>query len=422
MNLLALSWKNITAKPLSTLMSLILFALGVGMVSLLLLLNKQLEDKFEKNLAKINLVVGAKGSPMQLILSSIYHIDFPTGNISLKEANFVKKNPLVRKTIPLAMGDSYKFFRIIGTNHDYPTLYETELSEGKLWEKDFEVTLGAKVAKDLGLKLGDQFVSAHGFGEAIMQHEQHKFVVAGILKPSKTVIDQLILTNIASIWKSHDHGANDDHNHEGHDHEEGHDHDHDHAHDKKDTPQAEDLDKEITSLLVFFRNPIAAIQLPRLINDKTDMQAAAPAFEISRLNEMMGVGQRALRALALVIILVSGFSVFISLFNSLRERRYELAIMRVMGGSRGKLFALVILEGLIIAVLGFVLGILLSHGAMEVLAYYMQESYQYEFTGKTFMKEEWWLLVGSLLVGLVAAVLPAIQASMTDISKTLSGN
>ncbi len=420
MNLLALSWKNITAKPLSTLMSLILFALGVGMVSLLLLLNKQLEDKFEKNLAKINLVVGAKGSPMQLILSSIYHIDFPTGNISLKEANFVKKNPLVRKTIPLAMGDSYKFFRIIGTNHDYPTLYETELSEGKLWEKDFEVTLGAKVAKDLGLKLGDQFVSAHGFGEAIMQHEQHKFVVAGILKPSKTVIDQLILTNIASIWKSHDHGANDDHNHEGHDHEEGHDHDH--AHDKKDTPQAEDLDKEITSLLVFFRNPIAAIQLPRLINDKTDMQAAAPAFEISRLNEMMGVGQRALRALALVIILVSGFSVFISLFNSLRERRYELAIMRVMGGSRGKLFALVILEGLIIAVLGFVLGILLSHGAMEVLAYYMQESYQYEFTGKTFMKEEWWLLVGSLLVGLVAAVLPAIQASMTDISKTLSGN
>ncbi len=450
MNLLGLSWKNIKNEPLSTLLSLILFALGVGLISLLLLMNKQIDNQFEKNLAGVNLVVGAKGSPMQLILSSIYHIDFPTGNISLKEANMIRKNPLVKKVIPLAMGDSYKTYRIIGSNHAYASLYEMELEEGRLWQSDFEVTIGSTVAKALGLKVGDSFVSAHGFGEAIMNHEDHPFKVVGIFKKNKRVLDQLILSNIESVWKSHDHGPpatnkpskgkesnhdhkegdGHDHSHDGHDHE-GHDHahdDHDHgSHDHHDhsasTPvnfwEAGDT-KEVTSLLVFYRNPIAAVKLPRFVNDRTDMQAAAPAFEIARLSEMMGVGQQALRWLAIVIILVSGLSVFISLFNSLKKRRYELAIMRVMGGSRAKLFLLLILEGLIIAILGYLLGIILSHVAMEVLARYMQESYQYEFSGRIFLKEEWWLLAGALLVGLLAAILPAISASSTDISKTLS--
>jgi len=461
MNLLGLSWKNIKSEPLSTMLSLILFALGVGLISLLLLMNKQIDNQFEKNLAGVNLVVGAKGSPMQLILSSIYHIDFPTGNISIKEANMLRRNPLVKSMIPLAMGDSYKMFRIIGSNHDYPKLYEMELEEGRLWQSDFEVTIGRRVADALGLKVGDSFVSAHGFGEAIMNHEDHPFKVVGIFKKKKRVLDQLILCNIESVWKSHDHspppkstpkapekdkhdhkdGKHDhkghdhgsheghDHNHEGHDHD-GHDHDgHDHGshdgHDHEETPKPanfwdNDETKEVTSLLVFYRNPIAAVKLPRFVNDRTDMQAAAPAFEIARLSEMMGVGQQALRWLALVIIFVSGLSVFISLFNSLKKRRYELAIMRVMGGSRTKLFLLLILEGLIIAVLGYLLGIVLSHVAMEVLARYMQESYQYEFSGKVFLKEEWWLLAGALFVGLLAAILPAINASSTDISKTLS--
>lgn len=461
MNLLGLSWKNIKNEPLSTLLSLILFALGVGLISLLLLMNKQIDNQFQKNLAGVNLVVGAKGSPMQLILSSIYHIDFPTGNISLKEANIIRKNPLVKKVIPLAMGDSYKTYRIIGTNDEYPSLYEMELEDGRLWKSDFEVTIGSTVAKALNLKVGDSFVSAHGFGEAIMNHEDHPFKVVGIFKKNNRVPDQLILSNIESVWKSHDHDhpapakkstnkksdhkdkdgnghdhsdhKHDDHDHSGHDHDHDHKHDdhdhsgHDHAHDdhNHETPKPANFwesgdTKEVTSLLVFYRNPIAAVKLPRFVNDKTDMQAAAPAFEIARLSEMMGVGQQALRWLAIVIILVSGLSVFISLFNSLKKRRYELAIMRVMGGSRAKVFMLLILEGLIIAILGYLLGILLSHVAMEVLARYMQESYQYEFSGKMFLKEEWWLLAGSIVVGLLAAIIPAISASSTDISKTLS--
>ncbi len=417
MNLLGLSWRNIAIKPLSTLLSWILFALGIGLISLMLLFNKQVSGAFESNMAGINLVVGAKGSPLQLILSSIYHIDFPTGNISLKESAFLNKHPLVKKTIPLAMGDSYKEYRIIGTNTDYVDLYKGSLGDGRLWENDFEVTLGANVAKELGLKLGDQFVSAHGFGEAIMEHDEHKFEVVGILAPSNTVLDKLILTNIGSIWASHDDHAEPTATETGHDH----DHNHDEAHDHKHEPvAAEDDEREITSLLVFYRNPMGAVQMPRFINDKTDMQAAAPAFEMNRLYEIMGVGEVALRWLAWIIVLVSGLSVFIALYNSLKERRYELAVMRVMGASKLKLFTLVILEGLLIALLGYIFGIAFSHLAMEGLARYMQDSYQYSFTGWLFLKEEIYLLGGALVVGFLAAVLPAIQASSTDISETLA--
>ena len=227
MNLLSLSWKNLRFKPLNTSLSILLFALGVGLISLLFLLEKQLQDNFEKNLAGIDLVVGAKGSPLQLILSSMYHIDAPTGNMTIKEARpFLNpKHPLIETAVPLSMGDNYKGFRIVGSTQDLVGLYEGELAEGSLWERDFEVTVGATAARDLGLKLGDQFKSSHGFddNEDFEHADAEAFKVVGILAPTGAVLDQLIITTPQSYWHVHDHG-----DHEGHDHEEGEEHDHDH--------------------------------------------------------------------------------------------------------------------------------------------------------------------------------------------------
>lgn len=474
MNLIKLSWKNLTNKPLSMLLSLILFALGVGLISFLLLLNKQVQEKFEKNLAGIDLVIGAKGSPLQMILCSMYHIDSPTGNISIKEAKpFLNpQHPLIGKAIPLSMGDSYKGYRIIGTTHDFVELYEGAIQEGRLWSNDFEVTIGAGIAADLGLKIGDKFDSSHGFviDDNLVHDHKDKFVVVGILHPSGSVLDQLVLTKTQSVWKvhdhseedghdhgaeesheghdhddheGHDHSTHDDHDHAGHDHDdhEGHDHsnhdDHDHAghdHAKQELPTTttkvvasdlmqEDETKEITSLLVKFKNRSwQTLNMKRSIDENTDMQAASPAIEMNRLYSMMGVGTDALRVLAIVIIIVSALSIFISLFNSLKERKYELALMRVMGASRGKLFLLIIIEGLILAALGYVIGIALSHIGMEVLAGYMKDSYRYSFSGKIFLPEELKLLFGALFIGFIAAIIPAIQAFQTNISKTLAKN
>jgi len=139
MNITRLSWQNLVSNPLNTTLSLLLMTFGVGIISLLLLLNNQIEQQLKANLKGVDMVVGAKGSPLQLILSTIYHIDNPTGNISYKEANKLKKNSLVDLGIPLSYGDTYNGFRIVGTTHQYPELYEAKLKEGELWSRSLEV-------------------------------------------------------------------------------------------------------------------------------------------------------------------------------------------------------------------------------------------------------------------------------------------
>ena len=162
MNIFKLSIKNLFYRPLSSLLSLLLLALGVSMISLLVLINSVVQDQMNNNLKGIDMVVGAKGSPLQLILSSVYHIDSPTGNISLKEARSIEKNPMVGNSIPLLYGDNYEGFRIVGTNEKFIELYNLSIENGSFWDNEFEVVVGKKIATKLNLKVGDTFVTSHG--------------------------------------------------------------------------------------------------------------------------------------------------------------------------------------------------------------------------------------------------------------------
>ena len=401
---------------MAMLLSIVLFALGVGLISLLLLMENQLQKNFEKNLAGIDLVIGAKGSPLQMILSSMYHIDAPTGNVSIKEIRpFLNpKHPLIETAIPLSLGDSYKAHRIVGTEPKILDIYQAKLAEGKLWERNFEVTIGAAVAKKLNLKIGDTFSSSHGFEDEDDFAHEDSFIVVGILEPSGTVLDQLILCTTQSYWLTHAHEAEEDH--EGHDHAPG-----EHPAEIPKPLLQEGDDEEITSLLLQFKGRnFQALNMQRSINENTDLQAATPAIEITRLFDLMSSAEQALRILAMVIIFVSGLSIFISLYSSLKDRKYELALMRVMGATPNKLFFLIVIEGLLLAILGYVIGMILSHGGMQIFASVMESSYRYDFSGMTFLSEEAYLLFGALLVGLIAAIIPAFQAAKTDISETMS--
>ncbi|MGB4837656.1 MAG: FtsX-like permease family protein [Saprospiraceae bacterium] len=425
MNIVQIAWRNIISNPLNLLMSIILFGLGVGLISFLMLFNTQLKDKFDKNLAEIDLVVGAKGSPLQMILCNMYHIDNPTGNISIKNAAPLLNDahPLIKKSIPLSLGDNFKTYRIVGTNHDIVDLYKGKLKEGTLWKNDFEVTIGKTVADATGLGLGDKFVSAHGFVEDDMAHDEHSFTVKGILDASGSVMDQLIFTNTETIWLVHEHNEKTDtkdinpaESISQHVKNESH------QHDNSNKDLLHHTDQEITSVLIQYKNKtnFQALNFGRNINENTEMQAASPAIEINRLYSMMGVGTDALRILAILIAVVSALSIFISLFKSMRERKYELALLRVMGAGRLKVFALIIIEGLILAGIGFVIGSLMSHIGMEVIAKYLKADFRYSFTGWSWIREEWLILIVSLLLGFIASFIPALQAAKTDINKTLS--
>ena len=426
MSILHLSWKNILNKPLNLVLNLVLFALGVGLISLLLLVNVQLEDKFEKNFAGIDLVIGAKGSPLQLILSSLYHLDAPTGNMPVSEAKaFLNpKHPIFKSAIPLSLGDSHRGYRIIGTNTGFIDLYAAKFADGKLFEENMEVVVGATVAKNLNIKLGDEFKSSHGLieDENLVHEDAAPFKVVGILEKTGSVIDQLIVTKTQSIWAVHD-----EHDHEAEEstehNEAEHEHEHDEAEHSEDLPLTSYEDKSITSLLVKFKGRnIQALNMARNINENTNFQAATPAIEINRLYTLLGVGEEALKDMALLIIFVSGLSIFISLFSSLRERKYELAVMRTLGARPGFLFQLIIFEGIIIAVLGCFCGIALSHGSMVLLADFLEKSYRYDFSAAIFLKEEIYIFGGSLVIGIIAAIIPAFQASKTDIHATLADN
>lgn len=411
MNLFLLVYHYLKARPLNTLLNIFLLSLGIAVITILLLFSNQLEEKISDNTKGIDLVVGAKGSPLQLILCNVFHIDFPTGNIKLNEAERLAKNRLVKNAIPLALGDSYQNFRIVGTNQHYAELYQAELASGAWWVNDLEVTVGATAAKLLNLKVGDTFSSSHGLSKEGHTHEENPFVVKGILKPTQRTIDNLILTNVSSIWKVHEHE------------EESH------SKDSLTNPSAlvptineGDSTKEITSLLIKYKNPIAAIQLPRFINSQSSMQAASPAFEAARLFSILGVGVEALTGFAYVLIFISGLSIFIALYNSLKERQYDLAIMRSMGASKQKLFTATLLEGVTLTLLGSLIGLALGHGALYIFTLLNEESQRTGVSALIFYKEELYLLAGSLALGMLCSLIPAFQAYRTDIHKVLAGS
>lgn len=421
-------------RPLTLILNILLLGLGVGLMSFLFILNDQLKEKFDNNLADIDLVIGAKGSPLQMILCNMYHIDNPTGNISIAEAKpYLKPNPAIfKRVVPLSLGDSHKGYRIVGTDHSFLELYNGKIAEGKLFNHTLEVTIGHTVAQESGIKIGDTFASSHGFIEdEDALHEHSKMTVVGILKPSSSVMDQLILTATSTVWAAHDHvdeptENHDEHDHEGHDHD-GHDHaHHDHDHNVHDLSR-DDLmsheDKEITSMLVQYASKTNryALNLPRTINNNTDMMAASPPFEINRLYSMMGVGTKAIQVLGFLIALVSAISIFISLLNSLKEREYELSLLRVSGAGPSQLFSLVIFEGLILAAIGSVIGLVLGRVAMYFMAGRLDISYGYDFSVGMFGMKDLYILLAALGLGILASLIPAIRAYGLDIHKVLSG-
>jgi putative ABC transport system permease protein len=423
--IISTAWKNLTHKPLSALLSWLLLTASVAIISLLILLQGQFEEKFTSSIRGVDMVMGAKGSPLQLILSAVYHIDNPTGNIDYETAQKWMKHPFVEKAIPLAYGDSYKGYSVLGTTPDYIEKYKAEVVEGRMFQGNFEVVIGADLAKKLRLSIGSTFNSTHGSAENGEEHTEHAYKVVGLLKPTDTVIDNLIVGTIESVWAMHDHGhegeeeaheehehkAGEAHDHEGHNHEEGEAHDHESEHEKR----------QITAVLFKFRSPMALVQWPRMISQNTDLQIVSPAIEINRLFSLFGIGLNALQYLGLAIMFLSGLSVFVSLFNTLKERRYELALLRTMGAARGQLFLLVLLESLWLCLAGFVSGILLSRVALWLIAQATERTYRIRLDQfGLHWPEEGWLFALTLGIGVLAALIPAFKAYRLNISNTLA--
>ena len=432
-------------KPVSTLLNVVLFTIGVAIISLVIKSEWYLQNNYKQNLAGIDLVVGAKGSPVQLILSSVLHADVPTGNIPLEEIHQIEKNPLVKKTIPIALGDNYKGFRIVGTNTNYVGLYQGQMLQGNMFAKPLDAVVGANVAEKTGLKVNNSFIGVHGFMREGHSHDEFKYTVTGVLKRTGSVIDNLVLTPVESVWQVHSHKES------GHS-EESHDHHHDHHHEQEAggnfhnenehehrgnegeveeilhkiehneeltseerfiynkhkgilSEKEHDPEKEITSLLVFYRSPMAAATLPRMINENTSLQAASPVLEFNRLLSLLGYGITVLEVLAWIIIIISGINIFIYLLNTINQSIREIVLLRATGVSRPRIFMLVLLQGALLSVFGWVAGMVLSGIIWQIMPW--------DNSGTIFIpaliQKNLMLLLYCIVVAIVAGLIPAIR-------------
>ena len=397
MTTLSLSWRYLWSRPLGAALNLLLLSLGLASITFLLLLGHQLQRAFERDLAGIDLVVGAKGSPLQLILSGVLHLDVPTGNVPLQAVRELEKNPLVASIIPISLGDSFRGFRIVGTSLAYPTHYQAALAEGRMWNAPMQVVLGAGAARALGLQVGQSFVGSHGLGAGGHTHGDMPYNVSGILAPTGSVLDRLILTDTASVWKVHETAT---------------------ALDADDQKILEE-ERELTLALVRYRTPMAAMSLPRFINSSTEMQAAAPALEISRLLRMLGVGTEVLRALAGVLLLTAALSVFLALWSAVRERRADLALLRMLGAPPRRVAALLLTEALWLGLLAAVLGVALGQGLILLLGHLLALDQSLLIGGLVWPPALGWVPALALGVSLAAALLPTLGAYRVSVQELL---
>jgi len=424
-----LAWKNIWFKPLNTILSILLLTASVAIITVLILVEKQFEEKYQSNLDGVDLVLGAQGSPLQLVLSSVYQVDDPTGNISFDSVKVWMQHPYVKKAIPLAYGDNYVGFKIVGTTPDYIEKYQAKMAEGKVFEHNFEVVVGADVAEKLNLKLGDTFKGTHGSAAEGEVHDHGEYFVVGIASKTGKVIDNLILSNIPTVWQMHHEEGHEEvaenpaHGEPGHVHdEEEHVHSAECNHDSHESDMTiDEPNMEITSVLIEFKNKMGVFMWPNIIAQNTKMQAALPTYQMNRLFDMFGVGLNALKYLAFGIMLISGISIFIALFNTLKERKAEFALMRVNGAKKHQLLLVVLFESILLCIVGYLFGTILGRIGIILLSKASESDFKLGFDPMEIIWEKEGLLFGlTLLVGLIAAVIPAIKAYTINISKTLA--
>lgn len=421
MNALTLAIKNILFRPLRSSFNIILIAFSVTLIISSILINEQLKNHFEKNLAKIDLILTAKGSPLQAILCNLYHVDAPTGNIPVKalKAFLNPRHPLIKSSLPLSLGDNANGFRIVGTTIEYLDWYNLSIEEGKQFTSNMDAVLGHEVAKQLKLKIGDKFLSGHGLVEEEDNDHLHhnEFTVVGILSSSGQVSDRLIYTPISSYWLIHNHHSND-----GEAKNEAHDHTSESHSDAqivyKDS--LANVDQSISSLLLRFngRN-IQTLNFGRNINENTDLMSAYPAIEMNRLYEITGSISDVLFYIALLVTLLSALSIFISLIQSAHERKKEISMMRLTGVSRSFIFNNILFEGLLILLIGFLLGIISAHLLVELLGHAGSLKNKYGIHGFAFYRSELYTFALLLILVIFASLYPSYKAYKVNVHESL---
>ncbi len=463
MSLWKIAWRSIQHRSLASSLTAVSMALGVALVVAVLVIHGVIETSFRRSDQGYDLIVGAKGSSLELVLSTVYQLGKPPGNIpyqfyeDLDHGEFSDRAEIA---VPICLGDSFRDHRVIGTLPDFferfryaapPTLLDFltpqfgpadlaeqegqpyEFAEGRNFaavaegkEPAFEAVIGATAARKTGMKLGDTFRPTHGV-DAQRGDEHDPFTVVGILKPSGTPVDRGIFVHMEMFYHLHDTGAkkpsasraaasgqaeagHDEH--EAHDDHAGHDHAHDH-----------EAEKPITAILVRrdWDDAARALELPKLLNELPEVQAVAPAEVVADLfDKIVGKVQVILLIFAVLVVIVAGIGLMVSIYNSMSDRRHEIAVMRALGARRSTVMMIVLLESILLSLGGGALGVLAAHALIGLLSPVILETTGVVVSALHFQTNELILIPGLIVLASLVGYLPAVMAYRTDVAESLT--
>lgn len=373
-------------------MSILLMILGVTIITLSVLVNQITKNTFTKNNPDLDVVVGAKGSPLQLVLSSIHHIDIPTGNISYKNAKKIMKHPAIKFGVPISLGDNFQNYRIVGTDKKFLKLYDAELEIGSMWEKPMQSVIGSNVANFTKLKIDKFFVGSHGLIDTGDIHSEQPYKVVGILKKTGTILDNLIITSLDSVWNLHSN--------------------------QNDILKNSDS-LEVTALLLKYKNKTSVFSFPRLINKNTSMQAASPNLEISKLFKLTGGAHKIINYLSIIIVSLSFAGILFTLLNNINERKYDLAILRTLGFTRERIFSIILIEGMTISILGSFIGLILGGIVYKCIEFFSLLGRNIVTGQLDFIYEILTIWFVILIISFLTCLIPCIKVYKQNIRNTL---
>lgn len=400
---------NILSKKLRNFLTIFSILVSVMLIISVQNLTTQLKSNVIENAGVYDILVGAPGSSIQLVLNTIFYYDAPIANINIEYYESLQKDSRVANVVPIGMGDNYNGYKIIGTSNDFFT-DKYKLKSGELFKNNGEAVIGSTVAKITGLKVGDKFSGMHGLTEeGGHAHADFQYTVVGVLEQTKTPSDTVIYTDIESLWTVH--GL--EHN----EHNENDDMEMDDEHDE--SMHGNSSENLITALLVKTTSLSNQVMVTNDLNKNNDIQAINPAATLRKLLVMLNAGEIVVTLVAYVSIFLSIIVLFTTMLSASIERRKDISILRALGANRKTVFKTILLETLIIAIIGAVLGFIVAHIAIGILGNYTAVNYGINISGFSVQIAEVFVLLGAVVLSIVAGMIPAVMVYKTDATKYL---
>lgn len=401
MNSLALAFAYLCRRWGQALLSIAVGALGIAAVATAIVGFDALPEAAERSWGGVDLVVGPKGAPLDLVLCCALHISDPQGLVSQSAAMKAVSHPLVRAAAPIALGDNVQGWRIVGTMPNILKIYHARLASGSVWSHPLEAVLGAAAARSLKLKIGDQFIGAHGLAIGGELHSQFPYKVVGILAPTGSTLDRLVLCDIETVRYIHKMHAEDE------------------AAETGLSESTVNLPDAATAIIASYRSPAAAMLVPRLINNDPSLTAASPSFEIARLMSYLRPLIVAATALGALLVTIAAIGAATGLMATMNARTRDLALLRALGAGPAGIASVAVAEALLIASFALILGAGLSALAISVGATSLADRTGLLLEPRIDLDQLAYVVAGTIVAALLAALFPAVRASHTQIEELL---